>query len=95
MKIAINSCYGGLYGGFGLSEKAFDLYREKAQNGISYAGDINRADPILIEVIELLGDEADTRFSQLKIVEIPDGVEWEIAEYGGYEHVAEKHRIWG
>lgn len=91
MKIAINACYGG----FGLSEKAFDLYKEKAQNSISYDGDINRADPILIEVIEFLGDEADTRFSQLKIVEIPDGVDWEIQEYDGFEHVAEKHRTWG
>jgi hypothetical protein len=91
MKIAINACYGG----FGLSEKAFNLYKEKAQNGITYAGDIDRGDPILIEVIELLGDEADTRFSQLKIVEIPDGVEYHIQEYDGYEHVAEKHRIWG
>ena len=91
MKIAINRCYGG----FGLSEKAFDLYKEKANNDITYVHDIDRADPILIEVIELLGDEANTRFSKLKITEIPDGVEWEIAEYDGYEHVAEKHRTWG
>jgi hypothetical protein len=28
------------------------------------------------------------------VVEIPDGVEWEIAEYDGLEWVAEKHRTW-
>jgi hypothetical protein len=91
MKIAINRCYGG----FGLSEKALNLYNEKTKTEIDYSRDIDRADPILIEVLELLGDEANTRFSKLKIVEIPDGVEWEIAEYDGYEHVGEKHRKWG
>lgn len=90
MKVAINACYGG----FGLSQKAFELYKEKAQNDISYANDIKRDDPILIEVIEELNHEADTRFSNLKIVEIPDGVEWEVQEYDGYEHIAEKHRTW-
>jgi len=30
----------------------------------------------------------------LKIVDIPDGVEWEIEEYDGMEWVAEKHRTW-
>lgn len=90
MKVAINACYGG----FGLSEKAFELYKEKAQTDISYANDIKRDDPILIEVIEELDHEADTCFSNLKIVEIPDGVEWEVQEYDGYEHIAEKHRTW-
>jgi hypothetical protein len=91
MKIAINRCYGG----FGISEKALNLYNEKSKTKMDYAHDIERDDPILIEVIELLGEEADDRFSKLKIVEIPDGVEWKIEEYDGHEHVAEKHRTWG
>ena len=28
------------------------------------------------------------------IVEVPDGGEWELDEYDGIEHVAEKHRTW-
>jgi hypothetical protein len=30
----------------------------------------------------------------LRIVEIPDGVEWHISEYDGIEHIAENHRTW-
>ena len=32
--------------------------------------------------------------ANLKMVEIPDDVEWEIADYDGKEWVAEKHRTW-
>jgi hypothetical protein len=55
---------------------------------------IARNDPDLIRVVEELEEEADAQYAELKIVEIPDGVEWEINEYDGYEHVAEKHRTW-
>jgi len=30
----------------------------------------------------------------LRIIEIPDGVEWQIEEYDGDEWIAEKHRTW-
>jgi len=56
--------------------------------------DISRDDPVLIEVIEELGDAANGDHAELAIVEIPDDVEWEISEYDGSEHVAEKHRVW-
>ena len=55
---------------------------------------IERNDPILIQVVEELGKKADGKFGQLKIVDIPDYVEWQIEEYGGMEWVAEKHRTW-
>jgi len=57
-------------------------------------GSIPRNDPLLIQVIEELGEVANTKVSQLEIVEIPDDVEWEISEYDGSEHVAEAHRTW-
>lgn len=53
-----------------------------------------RNDPLLIQVIEELGSEADGKCAELGIVEIPDGVEWELAEYDGIEWIAEKHRTW-
>lgn len=56
--------------------------------------DIPRNDPDLIAVIEELGEKADGSYAKLGIVEIPDDVEWEISEYDGNEHVAEKHRTW-
>lgn len=54
----------------------------------------DRSNPLLIQVIEELGDNANSRFSELKIVEIPDGTEYEIEEYDGNEWVAEKHQTW-
>jgi hypothetical protein len=54
----------------------------------------NRADEDLIAVIEKLGNEANGPCASLKIVEIPDDVNWYVDEYDGREWVAEKHRTW-
>lgn len=56
--------------------------------------DIQRHDPILIQVVEEMGENADGEHAELRIVEIPDGVEYEISDYDGIEHIAEKHRVW-
>ncbi len=45
--------------------------------------------------VEELKEEANGTFAELKIVEIPDDVEWVIEEYDGIEWVSEKHRVWG
>ena len=55
----------------------------------------NRTHPLVIRVIEELGEAANGRCAELKVVEIPDNVEYYIDEYDGIEHVAEKHRTWG
>ena len=54
----------------------------------------DRTDPLLIQVVEELGEEASGICAKLKIIEIPDGIAWEISEYDGNEHVAEKHQTW-
>lgn len=56
--------------------------------------DLNRDDPLLIQVINELGKEANGEYSDLEIIEIPDDVEWEIEEYDGWETIHEKHRSW-
>lgn len=64
------------------------------KNHISYRS-VDRADPLLIEAIEEIGIEnAGQRHSKLKIIEIPDWIEYTVEEYDGMEHVAEKHRTW-
>lgn len=55
---------------------------------------VSRDDPALVAVVKEFGEDANTRFSNLKVVRIPAGVEWIIEEYDGYEWVAEKHRTW-
>jgi hypothetical protein len=54
----------------------------------------NRGHPLLVRVVEELGDKASGQFAELVVVEIPDGVDYEIDEYDGNEHIAEKHRTW-
>ena len=56
--------------------------------------DIPRNDPDLVRVVEELGDAANGAFAELNVIEIPDGVNWVIAEYDGMERVEEVHRSW-
>ena len=56
----------------------------------------NRAHPLVVRVVEELGSErASSDVAKLEVVEIPDGVEYEVEEYDGLEHIAEVHRTWG
>jgi hypothetical protein len=91
-KIVINACHGC----FGLSAKAESKYKELA--GITdpnfYSRRIPRDDAHLIAVVELMGSDASNKYSDLKIVDVPDDVNWYVEEYDGKEWVAERHRTW-
>lgn len=101
MKIVINNDYGG----FSVSKKVYDELGLK-WNGYGYLENDDfeiesdnyyayRADPRLIEAIEKIGEkEASGRVASLKVVEIPDGTDWEIDEYDGWESIHESHRVW-
>jgi len=122
MKVVINNCYGG----FGLSDKAYEkliewgipvkkYIREKRDDDeevifdrtLNENDDLlllerywetwlheNREHPLLVRAVEELGDEASGRYSKLVVIDIPDDIEYEISEYDGIEHIAEKHRTW-
>ncbi|EAE6008280.1 hypothetical protein E3Z62_12120 [Listeria monocytogenes] len=47
----------------------------------------NRADPDLIKTVEIFGGASNTINSTLKVVEIPDGNDFIIHEYDGFESV--------
>jgi hypothetical protein len=65
---------------------------EKKDGNYFYERDIQRNDPILVEVVNELGEKADGTYSELKIVEIPGDMKWEIEEYDGKEHISEIRR---
>ena len=104
MKVVINSCYGG----FGLSKLACESYANRKglklgtyntswgyyEGGDFYDREIPRDDKDLVAIVESLGSLANGSYSNLRVVDIPDDVEWEIEEYDGNEWVAEKHRTW-
>lgn len=92
-RIVINTCHGG----FGLSDAAMLRYAEikKIEDVDSiHIYDICRDDPALVQVVEELGEKSQYRYAKLRIVEIPEDVSWNVQEYDGLEHVAEKHRTW-
>lgn len=63
---------------------------------IYWEGDFARDDKVLVEIVEALTPEkASGRFAFLKVVEIPDDVNWYVQEYDGKEWIAERHRTWG
>jgi hypothetical protein len=69
-------------------------WNEKYREQTFHDSDLERNDPVLVQVVEELGEDANGAHAELKIVEIPDDVEWQIDEYDGVEWVAEKHRTW-
>ena len=91
-KVIINACHGG----FGLSKKAYDYIGLTWDDYGSCCNDYELRDlKLLVDCIEQLGDEASGGFAELKVIEIPAAVEWEIDEYDGWEKIHEKHRVWG
>ena len=74
---------------------SYSYYKDHVSEGTYFSDyDIPRNDPALVQVIEELGEDADGPSSFLKVVEVPDTVEWMIQDYDGVEWVAEVHRTW-
>lgn len=137
MKVILNKRYGG----FGVSQEAYELYAKKkgielfaykleivsgkpiykkTDTGssiftITFTKDFgdyidlsndnfseyclnlhneHREDPVLIEVVEELGERANSPFSKLVVVDIPDGMEYEIDDYDGVETLHQKVKKW-
>jgi hypothetical protein len=76
-------------------DKACNEYNDKYREVCFGSRELERNDPLLIQVVEELGEESGGRCAELRIVEIPDDVKWHVEEYDGYEHIAEDHRTWG
>lgn len=50
--------------------------------------EFERDDPVLVQVVEELGDAANGEYAKLKIEDVSKGTLWRIDEYDGNEHVA-------
>ena len=97
MQVVINTKQ---FGSFSISEKAIDFIRKKIKgkdnkNSIfPYSFNDDRSNYLLIEAVSKLKDKANGLYSELKIVEIPDDIEWQVFAINGEEWIAEKHRTW-
>lgn len=81
---------GGDWPGVSIFESEHSLFSAYGTTDYTF----RRDDPTLVEVVKRLGDRASGPCADLKIVSIPDDVEWVIEEYDGSETVEEKHRTW-
>ena len=98
MKIVINKCFGG----FSISKKCAKYMASKghlkAQVDLKeetfYGYNYDRTDSMLIEAVESLGKKANGSFAHLKVIEIPDDIDYDIEDYDGMESIHERHRSW-
>jgi len=90
MKIVINTCWGG----FGVSDSGRIEYERRIGVDLGWDLDISRTDQTLVAMVEKDSKLYSGRSASLKVVEVPDDVDWYIVNYDGQEHVAEKHRTW-
>jgi hypothetical protein len=56
--------------------------------------DLPRDDRDLVAVVEAMGLEASGSGASLHVIEIPDGIDWEVKSHDGLERVEERHRCW-
>ena len=106
-KIVYNDCYGGfglsdeaveMY----LQLKGFKYNKTPDSWGSNFAvegwknfyyGHIDRADPILVQVVETLGEKANGDCAKLEIEDIPAGTLYRITEYDGNESVEMQYNV--
>lgn len=92
-KIVINPSFGG----YSLSDEIVSEYNRATGSNYEPCDaeyEIPRDDPTLVAIVESLGDKASRGHGALRIVEIPEDVDWIVTGYDGTEWVAEKHRTW-
>ena len=86
----IGVLYNACYGGWGISPKAYELYKTR-NNNVSPRGrrKIIRTDPILIQIYHELGYDFDTKYSKTEIDIFPKKYANYITftEYDGSESV--------
>ena len=89
IEVLYNKCYGG----WGISEKAMELYKLRIGNNNPITpldvDELCRGDPILIQIYNELGNEFNGCYARIQIKKIPKKYEnyYYIHEYDGLESV--------
>lgn len=100
-QVIINKSYGALH----FNDEVIALYKKRNPHNIVDLTDhdLLRQNVFVIGIVKEIGvmnsageyiNVHETPGRPIKIVDIPDDVEWELCEYDGIEHIAEKHRTW-
>jgi hypothetical protein len=101
-KVVINQCFGGFGLSAKAKQKYLELkgvtrvvIKKNDWGNLTafvdgkeyYDGDMDRTDPILVQVVEELGKHANGAHADLTVVEIGKGVQYRINEYDGNESI--------
>lgn len=104
-KVVYNACYGGfslsdkairMY----LDLKGLKYTEDKTTWGTNFTVDgiknfydrnIDRADPVLVHVVETLGNEANGECAKLEIEDVDSGLLYRITSHDGYESIDIKY----
>ena len=90
----INKYYSGWHEWLSLSKEEKDAMNKEYNALFISRSEYDRHDPILVQVVEELGEKANGIRAKLKIVEIPDDANYDIDEYDGLESIHEVHHSW-
>jgi hypothetical protein len=81
----------GIHYIYGSQEPVFDLDEHPTFQWYS----IDRDDFDLVCIVETMGENAQSSYCTLKIVEVPDDADWVLhTDDSGVEWIAERHRTW-
>lgn len=109
MKIVINNCYGGFSISRKAAEFMAENGCERAKRELKETGRghfygtgyvkgmpdrYDRTSEHLVLAVETLKEKANGSCASLKVIEIPDDIDYYIDEYDGMERVCENHRSW-
>lgn len=87
----IGVLYNDCYGGFNISEKAFEMYNEKTEKGeLKSMHFLCRHNPVLIEILNEIGEEefsGDCAAIKVQYIDKKYKNFYNIEEYDGMEHV--------
>lgn len=79
--------YNADYGGFGISKEAMAEYNKRTGKVVQWSGDIERTDPVLVAIVEEMGNKANGAHAKLRIAELAVGTKYYIDEYDGWESI--------
>ena len=90
-RVLVNSCFGG----FGFSDFVLKEFNKRTGDSCEGNEERYRTHEVIIDIFEEFGSEkCSGNYAKLKLIEIPDDVDYEITEYDGMEKVEECHRSW-
>ena len=103
-RIVINASFGGFFLTPVLMQRleaqGVETPNKSPYGGYQFNQETNEFDysfrkhPSLVALVEEFKDQEEV-IGDLRVVDIPGDVEWELSNYDGWERIHEKHRSWG